>query len=287
MTAALKGNANGSGAIQVGGVDAINISTSQIVSFVNTVPALSVSGLTVAGGANISGGASVSGGLSVTSNGFSVAGGGVTLGAGTTGIAPLTFTAGSLVTVPVAGTMEFDGNAYYATDDITCGRGFIQTPHYFRLTSDITAFGPGIANFFGSSSGLSLDPSTFFELEANLYFTKTTSGTATFTLTFSNAPINANANYVGSQATGVGAVGTPVTASIIKSTSTAVVLPATAALTSAANHQYIIRAMFQSNATTGGTLDLRITSSAGTVTPLTGSYYKLTRLPAANVGTFG
>lgn len=287
MTAALKGNANGSGAIQVGGVDAINISTSQIVSFVNSVPALSViSGLTVSGGANISGGASVSGGLSVTSNGFSVAGGGVTLGAGTTGIAPLTFTSGPLVTVPVAGAMEYDGNAFYATDDVTCGRGYIESPHYFRLTSDSTAFGPGIANFFGATSGLSLDPSTFFELEANLYFTKTTSGTVTFTLTFSNAPINANANYVGSQATGIGAVSNPQTAAIVKSTSTAVVIPATGTLSTAANHQYIVRSMFQTNATTGGTINLQITSSAGTVTPLTGSYYKLTRLPAANTGTF-
>ena len=253
MTAALKGNANGSGAIQVGGLDAITISTSQIVSFPNSLAPLTLTGLSLA--------------------------------AGTATVAPLTFNSGTLLTSPVAGAMEFDGSAYYATDDVTCGRGFIQAPHFFRLTSDGSTIST-IANFFGSASGLSLDPSTFFELEAYLYFLKTTSGTATFTLTFSNAPINANANYVGSQATGVGSVGTPVTASIIKSTSTAVVLPATASLTSAANHQYIIRAMFQSNATTGGTLNLRATAGAGTITPLTGSYYKLTRLPADNTGAF-
>lgn len=269
MTAALKGNANGSGVIQVGGNDAINISTSQIVSFVNPVSALSVSG-----------------GLAVASGGVTVSSGSISMAAGTTTIPPLQFNAGTLVTSPVAGAFEYDGNAFYSTDDVTCGRGFIASPHYFRLTSDVTAFGPTIGNFFGATSGLTLDPSTFFELEADLYFTKTTAGTVTFTLTFSNAPINANANYVGSQATGVGAVGAPVTAAIIKSTSTAVALPITASLTSAANHQYTIRGMFQTNATTGGTINIQITSSAGTVTPLTGSYYKLTRLPAANSGAF-
>jgi hypothetical protein len=44
--------------------------------------------------------------------------------------------------------------------------------------------------------------------------------------------------------------------------------------------------MFRANATTGGTLNLQITSTTGTTTPLTGSYYKLTRLPAVNTGAF-
>jgi len=298
MTISLLANPDGSGTIQTGGVSAINISTSQIVSFPVglapiTISGLNVvSGLTVSGGANISGASTVSGGLDITSNGLTVSGGGInvssgtiTMAAGTTTLPPLDFTLGALLTTPVAGAMEFDGNAFYATADVTCGRGFIQAPHYFRLTSDGSAIST-IANFFGPTSGVSLDPSTFFELEAYLYFTKTTAGTATFTMTFSNAPINNNAHYVGSQATGVGAVGTPQTAALIKSTATAGALPATGSLTTSANHQYAIRAMFQTNATTGGTLDLRITSSAGTVTPLTGSYYKLTRLPAANVGTF-
>jgi len=253
MTAALKGNADGSGAIQVGGVNAINISTSQIVSFPNSLAPLTLTGLSLA--------------------------------AGTTTVAPLTFNTGSLLTNPVVGAIEFDGNTFYGTDDLTDGRGFIPTVHYLRLTSDGSTIST-IANFFGSTSGVSLDSSVFYELEANLYFLKTTAGTVTFTMTFSNAPINNNANYVGSQATGVGSVGAPVTAALIKSTATAGALPTTASLTSAANHQYIIRSMFQANATTGGTINLRITSSAGTVTPLTGSYYKLTRLPADNTGTF-
>ena len=233
MTATLRGNADGTGSILVGGTEGIQITTSQTVSF-------------------------TSGALS-----------------------PLRMASASLVGSPIAGTIEYDGRLFYCTDE----RGFIQSPHYFRLTSDGSTIST-IANFFGSTSGMALDTSTFYEIEAYLYFTKTTSGTATFTLTFSNAPINNNANYVGTPVGGVGTVGTAQTAALVKSTATAGALPATGSLSSGVNHQYIIRAMFQANASTGGTVDLRITASAGTVTPLTGSYYKLTRLPAVNTGTF-
>lgn len=200
--------------------------------------------------------------------------------------APLRFQAGTLLTAPVAGAIEFDGNAIYSTDDVTGGRGFIPSVHYFRLTADGTAAGPAIANYFGATSGVSLDPNIFYEVEANLFFTKTTAGTVTFTLTFTNAPVNNEAWYTGSPVGGVGTVGAPQTAALVKSVATAGALPVTGSLTTAVNHQYQLCAMFQTNATTGGTLNLQITSSAGTVTPLTGSYYKITRLPSANSGAF-
>lgn len=208
------------------------------------------------------------------------------LQANSTTQAPMTMTAGALLTTPAAGSFEYDGNAFYTTDDVTGGRGFIPSVHYFRLTADGAAAGPAIANYFGATSGVSLDNNIFYEVEANLFFTKTTAGTVTFTMTFSNAPVNNEAWYVGTPVGGVGTVGTAQTAALVKSVATAGALPVTGSLTTAVNHQYTLRAMFQTNATTGGTLNLQITSSAGTVTPLTGSYYKITRLPSANSGTF-
>lgn len=206
--------------------------------------------------------------------------------AGSATQAPMQLDAGTLMTTPVAGSVEFDGNAFYSTDDVTGGRGYIPSVHYFRLTADGSAAGPAISNFFGATSGVALDSNTFYEVEANLFFTKTTAGTVTFTMTFSNAPVNNDAWYVGTPVAGVSSGGNAVTAALVKSTAAAGALPNTGSLTTAVNHQYTIRAMFQANATTGGTLDLRITSSAGTVTPLTGSYYKITRLPSANSGAF-
>jgi len=211
--------------------------------------------------------------------------GGITLPAGTTTVAPLVMTAGTSLTSPAAGAIEFDGSTFFSTDDITDGRGYIPSVHYFRLTSDGSAI-TTIANFFGTTSGMSLDANIFYEVEAYLYFTKTTSGTATFTLTFSNAPVNNNAFYVGTPVGGVGTAGTAQTAALVKSTATAGALPATGALTTAVNHQYTLQSMFQANATTGGTLNIQVTSSAGSITPLTGSYFKITRIPAANVGAF-
>jgi hypothetical protein len=254
MTAALKGNNDGSGAIQVGGVDAIQISTSQVVSFTNPIQLTTITNLT--------------------------------LSAGTTTLAPLDFTPGSLLTTPVSGAVEFDGSTFFSTDDVTDGRGYIPSVHYFRLASDSASFGPAIANFFGTSSGMPLDAGIFYELEANLYFLKSTANTVTFTLTFTNAPTNNNANYVGTPIAGVGTSGTAQTAALVKSTATAGALPVTGVLATGVNHQFKINAMFQANATTGGNVDIRITSTSGTVTPLTGSYYKLTRLPAVNVGAF-
>lgn len=269
MSIALNANNDGTGSVQLGGSDVIQFSTSQVASFVNPVSELNVSG-----------------NLTVSTGNVSISSGSITMAAGTTTIPPLKFTTGSLLTSPVAGTVEYDGSTWFSTDDVTDGRGFIPSVHFFRLTSDITAFGPTIANYFGSTSGIALDAGVFYEVEAYLYFTKTTAGTATFTMTFSNAPTNNNANYVGTSVGGVGTVGTAQTAALVKSTATAGALPATGSLTTAVNHQYVLRSMFQANATTGGTLNIQITSGAGTVTPLTGSYYKITRIPSANTGAF-
>jgi hypothetical protein len=207
------------------------------------------------------------------------------LAAGTASLAPLDFLAGTLLTSPVSGAMEFDGTAFYTTDDTTDGRGYLASIHYFRLAADGGAI-TTIANFFGSTSGMGLDAGVYYEVEAYLYFTKTTAGTATFTMTFSNGPTNNDAHYVGTPVGGIATVGSAVTAAIAKSTATAGALPATGSLTNGANHAFTLRSMFQANATTGGTLNLQVTSSAGSITPLTGSYYKLTRLPAANTGAF-
>ena len=258
MTASLKGNSDGSGAIQVGGVNAINISTSQIVSFANPLQTLSLTGPTITN---------------------------LNLAAGTTALAPLDFVAGSLLTTPVAGAVEFDGNAFYTTNDVTDGRGYIPSVHYFRLTSDGSAIGPAIANFFGATSGMALDAGIFYEFEATLYFLKTTSAGVVFTFTFSNGPTNINAYYIYTDG-GVGTAFSPRSAGLVKSTATASALPITSGLNTGVNYQVKINAMFQANATTGGTLNLQITSGSGTVTPLTGSYYQMTRLPATNTGAF-
>jgi len=209
----------------------------------------------------------------------------VTLSAGTASLAPVAMTSGTNLTSPVAGTIEYDGVRFYGTTDTNSGRGYFTTTQIFRLSADGSAI-TTIANFFGATSGSTLVASAFYEFEAVVYLLKTTAGTVTFTMTFSQAPVNNNAYYVGTPITGVGTQGTPQSAGLVKSTAAAGALPATGSLSTGVNHQFTIRAMFQANATTGGTLNLQLTSTATSATPLTGSYYKLTRLPAANTGAF-
>jgi hypothetical protein len=125
-----------------------------------------------------------------------------------------------------------------------------------------------------------------YEFEWYLYFLKSTAGTVTFTLTFSQAPVNVVASYIGSPVGGVSAVGAPQTAGIVASTSTATALPITGSLSDATNHAYVIRATVEANASSGGTLKLQLTEGAGTVTPKRGSWFRYRRYPAAVVGAF-
>jgi hypothetical protein len=206
--------------------------------------------------------------------------------AGTTTAAPLDFTAGTNLTTPLAGAVEFDGVNYYATVDTISGRGFVNSSQLFRLTANGSAIGPTIADYFGATSSITLAAGGVYEIEYYLYFTKTTANTVTFTLTAAQAPVNLNAYYVGTPVGGVGTAGTAQTAAIVASTSTTSALPATGSLTTGVNHQYVVKAIVEGNATTAGILELQVTSASGTVTPLRGSYYKVTRLAAGNVGTF-
>ena len=210
----------------------------------------------------------------------------VTLEAGTATAAPLDFTAGTNLTTPIAGAVEFDGANFYATIDTTSGRGFTPVSQLFRLTANGSAIGAAIADYFGATSSITMAIGGVYEVEFNLYFTKTTAGTVTFTLTSAQAPVNLNAFYVGTPVGGVGTVGTAQTAALAASTSAAAALPVTGSLTSGVNHQYVIKAIVEANATTAGTFKLQATESAGTITPLRGSYYKVTRLAAGNVGTW-
>lgn len=247
------------------------------------------SGITTPGESNTAN-ATVAGTLTVTGattlTGGATYGTTQTLAAGTTSAAPLVFQSGATLTSPLAGSLNYDGTNFYATIDTTSGRGFTSTTQIFRLAANGSAIGATIADYFGATSSITLAAAGVYEIEYVLYFTKTTNGTVTFTLTAGQTPVNVNAFYVGTPVGGVGTAGTAQTAAAVASASTTTALPATGTLTTAVNHQYVIKAIVEGNATTAGTFKLQVTESAGTVTPLRGSYYKVTRLAAGNVGTF-
>lgn len=156
----------------------------------------------------------------------------------------------------------------------------------YRLTADAgSAIGPAIADYFPVGT-ITLDAGGVYEIEYELYFTKTTNGTVTFTLTSSQTPVQITAYYTGGPVAGIGTAGAPITAALVGSTSATAALPATSTLTGGQNHHFTIKAIVEVHATLASTFKLRATEGAGTITPLRNSSYTVRRLPSANIGAF-
>lgn len=206
-------------------------------------------------------------------------------GTATAGTAPLKLNSGTNLTAAEAGAVEYDGVTSYFANDTSSGRGYLPSTQIFRLTSTGGAIGPAIANFFGATSAIQLAAGGAYEIEAYCYFTKTTAGTVTVTATTSAAPVNLNGYIRYGAAVGGTATGAASQINLFNSTATASAFGASASLTTAVNHLFIVKLVVESNASASN-LRINFTSSAGTVTPLRGSYYKVVRLPAGNTGSF-
>lgn len=103
----------------------------------------------------------------------------VNLVAGTTSIAPLDFTSGSLLTSPVAGAVEYDGKVIYGTPQGT-QRGVIPGIQFFRLNSNLAGANSSSAqSTFGV--GVTLSSSTVYKFQADFQLYKT-AGTTSHTV---------------------------------------------------------------------------------------------------------
>jgi hypothetical protein len=208
--------------------------------------------------------------------------GALTFVVGTTAIPAMIVPAGTLLTNAVAGGIEADAAANYATINTTNGRAYDDAFHYFRLASNGGAIS-GIADMFGSNDGIPTVLNGVYEIEWKCYGTVATGGTMTFTIVNTQTVTNMVADWEGNVITGIATTGAVSQAGVITQTAASVALPVTGLL-SAASHIYTVRAVIEAG--TAGNVRLRGTMSAGTWTPLRGSYFKVRRLPAGNAGTF-
>lgn len=211
-------------------------------------------------------------------------GGNVKLAAGTTSLAPLTFQSGTNLTTATAGDAEYDGVSLYMTNETTSGRGLVPVEQRFRLTatgSNITT----IANFFGTTSNISLVASAEYEIEIVCWFLKNTAGAVTWTFTNSAAPTSMTIDYQLSPATGIvtTAAATDLFGQQYNVTTTAPTV-VSASLTTGVNHRHKFRIRLING--TGTSLKIQATSGAGSITPGINSYWTCHRVPAANVGNF-
>ena len=162
------------------------------------------------------------------------------------------------------------------------GSGSIVGEQTFRLAADGSAIGPTIADFFGATSAVSLEASSVYEVTIYAVFTKTTAGTATWTLTASSAPTRMVGTYQASPITGI-AAGADTSGFAGSQGATTAAFAATGSLTTAVNHAYQFSVQLQTNG--AANFRLQLTQSAGTATPLAGSYYTVKKI-SATTGTF-
>ena len=168
----------------------------------------------------------------------------------------------------------------------TSGAGAIVGEQTFRLASNGASIGSGIADFFGATSSISLEASSVYYITFYCFLTKTvTTGTTTYTLTASSAPSVMMLSSTGSTpATGIG-VGVGTFAGVVASSAnaTTATTSASANLTTSVNHIHMWQAIVTTNLATN--LRLQTTQSAGTSTPLAGSYYTVKKI-SSTTGTF-
>ena len=201
------------------------------------------------------------------------------LGAGTTAKAPLGFTSGSLITVPDAGSVEFDGNNLYFTTDTSQGRTVVEAVQQFYLSAAGSALTGATQNYFGSTSAASLAAASTYDIECYCYFLKTTSGTMQWIPTFSSAITVGHSYLEYTPVTGFTTTvitGAMVVGEATQQTTTVLTHSATAALTTAVYHI----AKLKIRVTTNLACNFRLngTISAGTITPQAGSFYTVRKV---------
>jgi hypothetical protein len=178
--------------------------------------------------------------------------------------------------------MRIDSTGNILQLNSTSGQGAIVGEQTFRLPSNLTAIGPGIADFFGATSSISLEASSVYEIRAYCMFNKTTAGTATWNLTYSSAPTFIIASYVASPITGIGA-GTPTSGFAANVGVTTTAFPATGSLSTGVAHAFQFTIQVITNAATN--FRFQLTQSLGTAVPVSNSYYRVKKI-AASTGTF-
>jgi hypothetical protein len=215
----------------------------------------------------------------------------LTLGAGGTAAnsGSLKLTPGQRLTSPEVGVFEYDDpdDTLHFTRSSISGRGLIPIQQHYRLTGDLTAIGPGIADFFGANSSIPLATSGIYEIEMEIYFLKSTAGTLTWNITNSTTVTFMDVMMQHTPVAGYTAVPTAsafTIGALFNQTASSVSFTATTSITTNTNHFARFKILLENGSSTS--LRLRVTSSAGTVTPRRGSWWKAVRLAGSNVGSY-
>jgi hypothetical protein len=148
----------------------------------------------------------------------------------------------------------------------------------YRLATNGSAFSAAATYFFSSGASpsgtaINLAASSVYEVEIVAYFTKAIQATVTWTLIASSAPTLISAHLIyGNNGLAVG------NGQVLSAGSQGATTAAFNSISgvAVANHCHAISAKVITNLAT--TFSLQVTQGSGTITPLTGSYYRVTAI---------
>lgn len=210
----------------------------------------------------------------------------VTLGAGTTSVAPAVFLAGSNLTVPAAGSSEYDGTVFYSTP-VASARGLSPSTMFsivpagdFNLLTT-----SGVQSAFPTTGDVwTLEGSTAYFFEGNYQITKTTT-TVTVAMAFAaggGASVTSIQYFVEAFNAAVNTTTATVAMTNVNQISSTVVNATSSAATSIK-----FKGIIRMNA--GGTITPQINFSANTTVPVmkVDSYIMFTPFGTNTTNTLG
>lgn len=199
---------------------------------------------------------------------FATNSGRMVLAPGTSTNPPLTLTAATATTDPVAGAIEYNGRSFYTTPDTISGKAFNDESHLYTLSADRTIIATVAPNTFYSAFGVSLPVATNSSYIVDILIglrTGATSHTVSFnfggTATYTELQYRTEFTNL-ALSTGAAAPGTPTAAVTLmfignpNSPANGIISPASTLVSKFLRIHGVI------NISTGGTIDPQIAFSA-------------------------
>jgi len=185
---------------------------------------------------------------------------------GTTTVAPIQFTTGTNLTTQTAGCLEYNGNAFFATQNASTGRGMVLAPTIIRIASTLTKGANNTLEslFDAANDTLSLTNDTLHWFRGVLLLNKASSGsTNTLNIAFTFSQTVQSITYQYETYTTAATTTIVQRANVTSGASNAIDTSGTGS----ASYYVKLEGWFRTNAVTGGTLIPQFTQTAGNVQP--------------------
>jgi hypothetical protein len=204
---------------------------------------------------------------------------------GTATLAPITFTSGTVLTTPVAGVMEYNGQ-FFLTNNTTTKRGVVSPKHIYSLTSTRSlSTSAGSQSLFGV--GLSLEANTVYEFDIWFALTSQTSvsGSST-TIQLSLAlPTSSTGSYEAAYSASTSSASASRTFASITATPLTSGTVTYSGTSSTATGQYHMNGIVRTSSSGTFTPNLVVVNGTNALSSLTlsaGSYATVNKVGAAN-----